>query len=86
MTYQLHDVGLVHTHDPLSAVLEGKVERKARDSLGSSPSRNLERLDDARVGRVLQTRILSLGVLSHNDNVDVLVTCGEAGEGLAEGE
>lgn len=83
---ELHDVGLVYAHDALAVVLEGKVEGKAGDALGAGASRDLERLDYAGDRGVLETRVLSLGVLTDNDDVDVLVAGGEAGERLAEGQ
>jgi hypothetical protein len=68
----------------LSSVLEGEVKGEPGDSLGSLSGGDLERLHDTREGLVLETRVLSLSVLSDDGEVDVVVSGLEAGEGLAD--
>ena len=70
----------------LSVVAESKVEGEAGNALRLGAGDDLERLDNAGVGLVLKTRVLSLGVLTNDGKVDVLVTGGVAGDVLAENQ
>lgn len=56
------------------------------DPLRLCPRHDLERLDDTGDRLVLEARVLSLGVLTDDGKVDVLVPGGKAWEGLAEGD
>jgi hypothetical protein len=67
-----------------AVVLEGKVECESGDALRLVTGHDLETLDDAGVGLVLEAAVLALGVLADNDKVDVLVSGRHAGDGLAE--
>lgn len=79
---QLHDVGLVDAGDPLATVGQGEGEGKLGDPLGLGARDDLERLDDAGDALVLETAVLSLGVLTDDAQVDVLVPRLVAGDVL----
>lgn len=81
----IHDVGLVDGRDLLASVHDGKVKGKLGDALRAGLGDDLHALDDAGVDLVLETRVLALGVLADDDNVDVLVARGVAGQRLAQG-
>ena len=81
---QLHDVGLVDAGDLLSVVAESKVKGETRNALRLGAGDDLERLDNAGVGLVLETRVLSLSVLTDDGKVNVLVAGGVSGNVLAE--
>lgn len=70
---KLHDVGLVDTGDLLAVVGEGESEGELGDTLRLQAGDDLERLDDTWSRRVLQTRVLTLGVLTDDAEIDVLV-------------
>lgn len=70
---KLHDVGLVDTSDPLAVVGEREAEGELGDPLGLGPSDDLERLHHTLDRLVLQARVLALGVLTDDAQVDVLV-------------
>lgn len=70
---QLHDVGLVDAGDLLAVVGQGKAKCKLGNALRLGARDDLERLDDALDGLVLQTRVLALGVLTDDAHVDALV-------------
>lgn len=69
---QLHDVGLVDGSDHLSVVLESKVEGELGDSLGLESGHDLQGLDDTWERLVLQTGVLTLGVLSDQSKVNTV--------------
>jgi hypothetical protein len=68
-----HDVRLVNGSDALTTMRLGVVERVPRDAFGSVPSDELDGLDDAVNNLVLDTRVLSLSVLTNENSVDVVV-------------
>lgn len=70
---QLHDVGLVDTGDLLAVVGQGEGESKLGDALRLGAGDDLERLNNTWNRLVLKTGVLSLGVLTDNGEVDVLV-------------
>lgn len=63
---QLHNVGLVDAGDLAAVVGQGKGESKLGNALRLGTCDDLERLDDAADGLVLETRVLSLGVFTDN--------------------
>tara|TARA_R110002003_G_scaffold97_20_gene7909 strand:- start:1360 stop:2286 length:927 start_codon:yes stop_codon:yes gene_type:complete len=81
---KLHDVGLVDASNLLAVVGEGKGEGELGDALRLLAGDDLERLDDAVDRLVLETRVLALGVLSDDAEVDVLVARLVAGDVLEE--
>jgi len=70
---QLHDVGLVDAGDLLAVVGQGKGVGELGNALRLCAGDDLERLDDAVDRLVLEARVLSLGVLTDDAEVDVLV-------------
>lgn len=70
---QLHDVGLVDASDLLAVVGQGEGEGELGDALRLEAGDDLEGLDDARNALVLQAAVFTLGVLSDNDQIYVLV-------------
>lgn len=68
-----HDVRLVDSSDTVTAVLLGVVESVASHSLRSLERNELNGLDDAIDDLMLDTRVLSLCVLTDQDSVDVVV-------------
>jgi len=81
---QLHDVGLVDAGDLLAVVGKGESESELGDALRLLAGNDLERLDDAVDRLVLETRVLALGVLTDDAEVDVLVAGLVAGDVLEE--
>ena len=81
---QLHDVGLVDASNLLAVVCERKGESKLGNALRLLAGDDLERLDDAVDRLVLETRVLALGVLTDDAEVDVLVACLVARDVLEE--
>ena len=80
---QLHDGGLVDDNDLVSAGGLGVLEGVSDDSLGGLLGDQLDRLDDAGNNDVLDTGVLTLGVFSDQDGVDVVVWGLVADNGLA---
>jgi hypothetical protein len=88
----------VNGGDSVSAAGLGVVESVSGNSLGSLVGDELDGLDDSGDELVLDTRVLSLGVLSDEDGVDIVVgglealdggagsDVGEEGEGSSEGQ
>lgn len=70
---QLHDVGLVDTGDLLAVVGKGERESELGDALRLGAGDDLERLNNTWNGLVLEAGVLSLGVLTDDGKVDVLV-------------
>lgn len=70
---KLHDVGLVNASDLLAVVGQSEAESELGNALGLGASDNLQGLDNTLHGLVLQTGVLTLGVLTDNAKVDVLV-------------
>src|SRR4051794_5439036 len=68
---QLHDVGLVHGGDALASVRARVLERELRDARRGAFGDDLDRLDHARDHFVFESAVQVLGVLAHDDDVDV---------------
>jgi hypothetical protein len=83
---KLHDVGLVNASNLGSAVGESEREGELGDTLGLGAGDDLEGLDDTVDALVLETRILTLGVLSDDAQVDVLVAGLVAGDVLDQAD
>lgn len=81
---KLHDVGLVDAGDLLAVVGERKGESELGDALRLLAGNDLERLNDAVDRLVLEARVLSLGVLTDDAEVDVLVAGLVAGDVLEQ--
>ena len=81
---ELHDVGLVDAGDLAAAVGEGEGEGELGDALGLGAGDDLEGLDDAGDTLVLEAGVLTLGVLTDDAQVDVLVAGLVAGDVLDE--
>jgi hypothetical protein len=54
-----------------AVVLEGKVERKSRDSLSFGTSGDLQTLHDTGETLVLETRVLSFSVFTNDGEVNI---------------
>lgn len=83
---KLHDVGLVDAGNLGSAVGESEREGELGDTLGLGAGDDLEGLDDTIDALVLETRVLTLGVLSDDAQVDVLVAGLVAGDVLDQAD
>lgn len=70
--------------DLLAIVGKRKGESELGDALRLRAGDDLERLDDAANRLVLETRVLALGVLTNDADVDVLVARLVAGDVLEE--
>lgn len=81
---KLHDVGLVDASDLAPVVGQSKGESKLGDALTLRAGDNFQRLNDAVDGLVLKARVFTLGVLTDDAQVDVLVTGLVAGDVLDE--
>jgi len=79
----LHDGGLVHGADLLAANGLCVLECEAEDALGSLAGDELDALDDTINNDVLNTRVFTLGVLTDQNSVDVVVGGLEASNGPA---
>lgn len=79
---KLHDVGLVDAGDLAAVVGKSEGEGELGDALRLGAGDDLERLDDALDGLVLEARVLALGVLTDDAKVDVLVAGLVAGDVL----
>ena len=94
----LHDGGLVNSADLELANVLSVLESKSKDTLGSISGDKLNGLNDTINDGVLNTGVFSLGVLSDQDGVDVIVwglvagdrsarsDVGEEVEGTTEGK
>jgi len=71
---ELHDVCLVDAGDLLAVVGKSKCECELGDALRLGTSDDLEGLDDAGHGLMLQARVFAFSVLSDDAEVDVLVS------------
>lgn len=95
---QLHDGGFVDDADLLATNRLGVLEGESEDALAGLAGDELDALDDAIDDDVLDARVFTLGVLSDQDGVDVIVgglvasdraagsQVGEEVEGSSEGE
>lgn len=79
---KLHDVGLVNAGNLLAVVGQGEGEGELGNALGLGAGDDLEGLDDAVDGLVLKAGVLTLGVLTDDAQVDVLVAGLVAGDVL----
>lgn len=70
---KLHNVRLMDTSDLLAVVGEGKGKGKLGNALRFRTSDDLEGFDDTRDGLMLETRVLSLGVLTNDAKINVFV-------------
>ena len=83
---KLHDVGLVDASNLGSTVGEGEREGELGDTLRLGAGDDLEGLNDTLDALVLETRVLTLGVLSDDAQVDVLVAGLVAGDVLDQAD
>jgi len=81
---ELHDVGLVDASDLLAVVGQRKGKRKLGNALRLQAGNDLERFDDTWGGRVLESRVFTLGVFTNDAKVNVLVAGLVAGNVLDE--
>jgi hypothetical protein len=81
---QLHDVGLVDARHLLAIVGQGEGEGEFGDAFALGAGDDLERLDHAGDGLVLQARVFAFGILADDAEVDVGVACFVAGDVLDE--
>jgi hypothetical protein len=70
---KLHDVGLVDTGDLLAVVGQSEAESELGDTLRLGTGDDLERLNNTWNRLVLKTGVFTLGVLTDDAKVDVLV-------------
>lgn len=68
----------------LSTILQCEIKRKPRNSIRLGPRADLQVFNDTGETLVLETGVFTLGVFTNDDKVDVLVSGGHAGEGLAD--
>lgn len=83
---QLHDVGLVDASNLLAAVGEGEAEGELGNALRLGAGDDLEGLDDAGDTLVLEARVLTLGVLTDDAQIDILVAGLVAGDVLDQAD
>ena len=79
----LHDGGLVHDTDLLLVDGAGILEGEAEDTLGSLTGDELDALDNTVDDDVLNAGVFTLGVLTDQDGVDVVVGGLVASDGSA---
>lgn len=82
----LHNGGLVDNADLLAANLLGLLEGEAEDTLGSLTGDKLDGLDDAINNDVLNAGVFTLGVLTDQDGIDIVVGGLEAGNRAARAQ
>mmetsp|Transcript_10786 Transcript_10786/g.32062 ORF Transcript_10786/g.32062 Transcript_10786/m.32062 type:complete len:323 (+) Transcript_10786:437-1405(+) len=70
----LHDVRLVDSSDLLALVVDCVLESKLSNTAGRLACDDLKALNHAGHHLVLQTRVLSLGVLANGHQVDIVVS------------
>jgi hypothetical protein len=83
---KLHDVGLVDASNLGSTVGESEREGELGDTLRLGAGDDLEGLDDTGDALVLETRVLTLSVLTDDAQIDILVAGLVAGDVLDEGD
>jgi hypothetical protein len=83
---ELHDGGLVDDTDLLAANGLGVLESKSEDTLGSLTGDELDALDNTIDNNVLNAGVFTLGVLSDQDGVDVVVGSLVASDGAARSQ
>lgn len=79
----LHDGGLVDDTDPRLLDALGILETELQDALGSGLGDELDGLNNAIDDLVLNSGVFTLGVLTDEDSVDIVVGGLEAGDGAA---
>lgn len=79
----LHNGSLVHNTDLLLPRSLCMLESEAEDAFGSLAGNKLNALNDTIHNNVLDTRIFTLGVLTDQDSVDVVVWSLVSGNGAA---
>ncbi len=77
---ELHDVRLVHGRHLAAAGARRVLEREARDPAAGALGRHLDALDDAGNDLVLEARVLALGVLADDDQVEAGIARRMAGK------
>lgn len=82
----LHDGGLVDSADLLPADITGMLESISQDTFGSIAGNELDALDNTIDHNVLNARVFTLGVLTDQDGVNVVVGCLVAGDGSARAD
>lgn len=70
---KLHNVGLVDASDLLAVIGKGKSKSELGDTLGLGAGDDLQRLNNTLNRLVLKARVFTLGVLTDQDSVDVVV-------------
>eukprot|EP01137_Pigoraptor_chileana_P032186 Opistho-2@21176 len=73
---KLHDVCLVDRSDLLPVIASGVIKRILCNANRVFAGDDLERLNDAGNRLMLETAVLSLGVLTNNNEIDVVVASG----------
>lgn len=79
----LHDGGLVDDADLGAANRLGLLESESEDTLGSFAGDELDALNDTIDNDVLNAGVFTLGVLSDQDGIDIVVGGLETGDGAA---
>jgi hypothetical protein len=79
----LHDGGLVHGADLFPANVAGVLEGVSQHALRGLAGDELDALDNTVDHDMLNARVLSLGVLTDQHSVDIVVGCLVAGNGFA---
>ena len=75
---QLHDVGLMHGRDLFAAVFAGIVKGKAADPFARRAGDELDAVGHLVIDHILDALVEILGVLAHNDEVDIVKAGGYA--------
>jgi len=71
---KLHDICLVDAGHLLPVVRQGKTEGKFANTLRLGTGNDLQRLHNTLHGLVLETGVLSLGILTDNAEIDIIVS------------
>ena len=82
---QLHDVGLVDAGNLGATISKGESKGELGNTLGLGAGDDLQTLNDAINALVLKARVFTLGVLTDDAKVDVLVSGAVAGDVLDKG-
>ena len=69
-----------------TAVSEGEIESEAGDALCLGTCGYFQRFNNARITLVFETGVLALGVFTNYGKVDIGMTGGDAGKGLAQND
>ena len=73
---QFHDVCFMHTRNSLALFAARKIERKTRDARRGFLSNDLQAFDDAGNDHMLESRIKTLGVFAHDDQIEIRIATG----------